>query len=542
MTISERHELLHRIIESGLQIAPDALNFIMDQDSPSTLVDIIISDSYTIEYPIITLDILHSILDSVYYEESSVQEQLEAADDDNHDIVREPAIETGVAEEGKWDILIQKTPEFNLVGSEGTVDDFLALFRDRYARIRQIYQSRIDTANALSPAAAKLRVVDGRRRRAMSREGIRTERAPTQVVLGMVKSKNVSRSGNIIIELEDSEDTLTCIIPGNMSGPDGKTLSEKGGSILIDEVICMSGYVEYVNQIQRMIVRDIIFPDIPTARNLGRANRNSYAVFISDLHVGSKEFLEDEFNTFLNWLRGVDVDSELKEVVNSTRYLFIAGDLIDGIGVYPDQKADLLLPDIYDQYKTLSKFLKKVPDSIKIICIPGNHDACRQALPKPPIPEEFAKPLYDLSDRIIMLGDPSQIRVDGVSVLLTHGDSQDDLVTSIPGVSYREPAASMRELLKKRHLAPIYGNKTELAPLRTDWMVIDQVPDIVHFGHAHHNAVDVYRGVLMINSGTFQSQTEFMKKQGIDPTPGIVTYVNLASGEPGVKPFYYFPE
>jgi len=542
LTISERRELLHRIIESGLQIAPDALNFIMDQDSPSTLVDIIISDSYTTEYPIITLDILHSILDSTYYEESSVQEQLEDTDDDNHDIVREPAIETGIVEEGKWDILIQKTPEFNLVGSEGTVDDFLALFRDRYARIRQIYQSRIDTANALSPAAAKLRVVDGRRRRAMSREGIRTERAPTQVVLGMVKSKNVSRSGNIIIELEDSEDTLTCIIPGNMSGPDGKTLSEKGGSILIDEVICMSGYVEYVNQIQRMIVRDIIFPDIPTARNLGRANRNLYAVFISDLHVGSKEFLEDEFNTFLNWLRGVDVDSDLKEVVNSTRYLFIAGDLIDGIGVYPDQKADLLLPDIYDQYKALSKFLKKIPNGIKIICIPGNHDACRQALPKPPIPEEFARPLYDLGDRIIMLGDPSQIRVDGVSVLLTHGDSQDDLVTSIPGVSYREPAASMRELLKKRHLAPIYGNKTELAPLRTDWMVIDQVPDIVHFGHAHHNAVDLYRGVLMINSGTFQSQTEFMKKQGIDPTPGIVTYVNLASGEPGVKPFYYFPE
>ena len=140
----------------------------------------------------------------------------------------------------------------------------------------------------------------------------------------------------------------------------------------------------------------------------------------------------------------------------------------------------------------------------------------------------------------MMLGDPSQIRIDGVSVLLTHGDSQDDLVTSIPGVSYKEPAASMRELLKKRHLAPIYGNKTELAPLSTDWMVVDQIPDIVHFGHAHHNAVDVYRGVLMINSGTFQSQTEFMRKQGIDPTPGIVTYVNLASGEPGVKPFYYF--
>jgi DNA polymerase II small subunit len=98
----------------------------------------------------------------------------------------------------------------------------------------------------------------------------------------------------------------------------------------------------------------------------------------------------------------------------------------------------------------------------------------------------------------------------------------------------------MRELLKKRHLSPIYGGKTELAPLRTDWMVINQIPDIVHFGHAHHNAVNSYRGVLMINSGTFQSQTEFMQKQGIDPTPGIVTYVNLRSGEPNIIPFYDF--
>jgi DNA polymerase II small subunit len=355
--------------------------------------------------------------------------------------------------------------------------------------------------------------------------------------MGMIKSKNVSQSGNIIIELEDLEDSIICIVPGNAAGPNGRTLSEKGNSLLIDEVICVSGYVD---QDQRMIVRDIIFPDIPTARPLGRASRNAYAVFISDLHVGSQEFLEDEFHTFLNWLRGIDVDSELKQVVEQVRYLFIAGDLIDGIGVYPGQKTDLLLPDIYDQYKMLSKLLKLVPDEIKIICIPGNHDACRQALPKPPIPKQFAKPLYDLGDQIELLGDPSQVRVDGVSVLLTHGDSQDDLVTNIPGVSYREPAASMRELLKKRHLSPIYGGKTELAPLRNDWMVINQIPDIVHFGHAHHNAVNTYRGVLMINSGTFQSQTEFMKKQGIDPTPGIVTYVNLRSGEPNIIPFYDF--
>lgn len=96
----------------------------------------------------------------------------------------------------------------------------------------------------------------------------------------------------------------------------------------------------------------------------------------------------------------------------------------------------------------------------------------------------------------------------------------------------------MTELLKKRHLAPIYGGKTELAPLHRDWMVIDTPPDVVHFGHAHHNAVDNYRGVQIINSGTFQSQTDFMRKQGVVPTPGIVTFMNLQTGVPNVKFFY----
>jgi hypothetical protein len=76
-----------------------------------------------------------------------------------------------------------------------------------------------------------------------------------------------------------------------------------------------------------------------------------------------------------------------------------------------------------------------------------------------------------------------------------------------------------------------------LAPLARDWMVIETPPDIVHFGHAHHNAVDNYRGVQIINSGTFQSQTEFMRKQGIIPTPGIVTIINLHSGQPVLKFF-----
>ena len=48
----------------------------------------------------------------------------------------------------------------------------------------------------------------------------------------------------------------------------------------------------------------------------------------------------------------------------------------------------------------------------------------------------------------------------------------------IPDLAHDQPANTMKELLKCRHLAPIYGKKTQIAPTSKDWMIIDKVPDI----------------------------------------------------------------
>jgi DNA polymerase II small subunit len=246
--------------------------------------------------------------------------------------------------------------------------------------------------------------------------------------------------------------------------------------------------------------------------------------------------MEDSFDLLMDWLNGRGVSPSDKNMVRNLRYLFIAGDMVDGISVYPSQREHLRITSNIDQYALLASKLKKLPSHIKIFCIPGNHDACRQALPRPPIPEEFATPLYKLKN-VEMLGGPSQITVEGIKILMTHGDSLDDLVTNLPGASYVTPAAPMIELIKKRHLAPIYGGKTELAPLHRDWLVMEDIPDVVHFGHAHHNAVEEYRRIWVINSGTFQAQTDFMRKQGIVPTPAIVTVMNLQTRSVDLRDF-----
>ena len=542
-----RRNILALLIESGFQITPDALEFILTLEFPLETVESVILVKKPADSPsILSREYIESLIKGHdTFSQSTIEPPTEVIDEPSEPL--SPSEPVTIAFDGQF--RIDKNPDDAAVGSEGTIDDFLKMFRDRFDRIKKIYMARIDTQNAVSPSVAKLRKSPIKRSGSLSSDGTRQRRPPSQMVLGIIRDKRISKAQNVIIDLEEyqkenptnnrssskiTNESIICVIPSKLSGLKGQHLSEKASSLLLDEVVCISGYVDNDG---RMIADDVVFPDIPTARQIGHAKRDIYAAFISDLHCGSQEFLGDELDQFIAWLNGKDVDNSDKTMVENTKYLFIAGDLVDGISVYPGQRYHLEVTSLYDQYALIASKLQKLPKRVKVFCIPGNHDAARQALPKPPIQRTFAEPLYEL-DNITMLGDPSQVIVEGVNVLITHGDSLDDLVTMLPGASYTKPAMPMKELLKKRHLAPIYGGKTELAPLHRDWMVIDTPPDVVHFGHAHHNAVDNYRGVQIINSGTFQSQTDFMRKQGIVPTPGIVTFLNLRTGSPELKFFY----
>ena len=73
--------------------------------------------------------------------------------------------------------------------------------------------------------------------------------------------------------------------------------------------------------------------------------------FTSDIHVGSKLFLEKQFVKFIEWLNG-NVDTR-KDIAEKIKYLVISGDLVDGIGVYPNQDKELSISDIYKQYSVL---------------------------------------------------------------------------------------------------------------------------------------------------------------------------------------------
>jgi DNA polymerase II small subunit len=276
---------------------------------------------------------------------------------------------------------------------------------------------------------------------------------------------------------------------------------------------------------QGFTIKNLASPDIPDHLP-NRSKAEYYAVLISDLHVGSKYFMETEFMRFLTWL-----SSSEDELVRKIRFLCIGGDLIDGIGIFPNQDKELLELNTSKQMAHAIDLLAKIPKHIKVFIIPGNHDPGRRSLPQPSLPRKDADKLYSF-ENFTMLGNPAFLELNGVKVLMYHGQSLDDIIATTPGLSYSKPAEAMKVLLKTRHLSPIYGQRTPIAPEQEDMMVIAEVPDVFHSGHVHVIDVKNYRGTLIVNSGTWQTQTKFQQTMGIVPTPGFAILINLATLQP----------
>ena len=396
--------------------------------------------------------------------------------------------------------------------SQGELKNFVNLFSDRYERLSGIIRKRGDFQTPVPIGSLG----------GMEGETVR--------VIGMVVAKRETSSGNLVIEVEDRTGQASVWVFRGQG-----ELMQKAAEVVVDEVVGIEGSVRSGDRTPRLLARGIVWPDLPTPREPARADEPVCAALISDLHIGSEMFLEDAFLKFIRWLRGEIGNAGQRELAGRVKYLLIAGDVIDGIGIYPRQEEELLIRDVLEQYGAAAELLGRVPEYITLIIAPGNHDAVRAPEPQPAISNDVAEGLYGLNS--VMVGNPALVALHGVKFLIYHGRSFDDLVATVPGLSMERTAPMMIKLLQKRHLAPIYGGKTPLAPEDGDLMVIEEVPDVFHCGHAHVYGCERYRDVLAVNSGTFQETTIYMKLKGIRPTPGMVTVTDLQTPQPRVIHF-----
>jgi len=400
--------------------------------------------------------------------------------------------------ENKHEILSDPTKK--ITSAEG-IDGFGALFVNRYSKFLKIISQRAQSK--------KLIQIDT----------VKAGKPKDEVFVGgLLMDRKIDRDVTRLT-IDDPSGSIETLVFN-------KDLQVTANSLLVDQFVMQSitggkngGFV----------TKELVIPDVPE-HVTNRSKTESFAVLISDLHVGSKYFMEKEFGEFVSWLSSPD------PIAKKIRYVLVCGDVVDGVGIFPNQDKELLLVDIGQQMIKAAQMLDKIPKHIKVFIIPGNHDPGRRALPQPAIPEKHNLDLWN-RENFFMLGNPSMIALNGVKVLMFHGQSLDDVVGTTPGLSYMQPAKAMRVLLKARHLSPIYGKRTPIAPETEDMMVIDDIPDIFHSGHIHVVDLDMYKGTLIVNSGAWQSQTPYQISVGITPTPGVAVIVNLATLKVFTKSF-----
>lgn len=381
----------------------------------------------------------------------------------------------------------------------GTYETFVQTFQDRYQRLSGQLRGRLNHR-----PSETLTEMPGQQEAAM---------------IGLVNDIQSTKNGHWIIELEDTTGTFSCLVMKDRENADTV------GELCFDECIGVEGTLSNDGEI--LFVDSIHFPDIPHTYRPSTADRHVQAALISDIHVGSQEFHAPAWEQFTEWLH--------TEEAERVEYLLIAGDMVEGVGVYPDQDEELSIVDIYEQYERFSELLKAVPGDMEIVMIPGNHDAVRLAEPQPAFDEELREIMRAHDAHIT--GNPSMVTIEGVSVLLYHGVSLYEVIIDTPDLDLEHPAEAMCNLLKKRHVAPQYGGQLRLAPEEQDYLVIDEIPDVFHTGHLHKFGCGSYNNVLAVNSGCWQKQTSYQRSQGIDPDVGYAPILDLDTHEMTIRKF-----
>jgi len=390
------------------------------------------------------------------------------------------------------------------------VEDFVQHTRSRYDHLKSLLINRAEIQDATS----------------ISRLSGINERT---TIIAMVSDIQKLPSGALRVILED----LSGKTPAIISAKDPE-LAKKARYLALDEVCAFKG----AKSKNMFFVNDIVWPDIPQ-----KTRQNSpdevYAAFTGDLHAGSNMFLPKQLDRFISWLSGELGNEKQKQMALKTKYVFVVGDIVDGVGIYPEQEKELDVTDIYKQYELAASFLAKIPKDKKIIICPGNHDAMRICEPQPALYKDLAAPLYELPNAIhvsnpAVVNIHSQDNFPGFDVLMYHGYSFDFFVDKVDALraagGYDRPDKLIEFLLKRRHLAPTYGSTLAL-PMNEDPLLIRLVPDIVATGHIHKAKISQYRNILTIAASCWQKRTSFQERVGHHPDPAKVPLVNLQTGK-----------
>jgi DNA polymerase II small subunit len=390
------------------------------------------------------------------------------------------------------------------------VKDFANIFVSRYKFLEKILRQRQE----LKGITSINRVLDKKEKDAVS-------------IIGIVEEIGTTKNGHIILTVEDLTGKIKILISKN-----NKDLCEEAKELVPDETLGIVGK----SGDKIIFAEKIVWPDMPGNREMKTSPKEEYAIFLSDLHVGSKLFLHEEFKKFLSWIKGESGNETQREIAEKAKYIIIAGDLVDGIGIYPSQESELSITSIEGQYAAFCDLIRQVPKDKQIIICPGNHDMVHLAEPQPIFYTEFSQELHDM-ENVTLITNPGVVNIgktegfSGFQVLMYHGYSFDYYVANVETIrnngGYHRADLIMKFLLKRRHLAPSFKSTPYFPGHKEDPLLIRTIPDFFITGHIHYSKVANYKGVTMISGSCWQAKTSFQEKLGHEPEPARVPVVNL---------------
>ncbi|MDO8628675.1 MAG: metallophosphoesterase [Nanoarchaeota archaeon] len=407
-------------------------------------------------------------------------------------------------------IMITKTFKEDLKKRDAT--DFTQHFRNRYEKLKGFLSNRVELQEGLT-SINKIKNKE-------EREEI--------AIIGIIFEKRFTKNEHLELTVEDITGTAKIIIMKNR-----RDIYERGKDLVVDQVIGIRGTKGDKNTIFANILLE---PDVPKDHPLKKAPDEIYAAFISDIHVGSRKFLEQEFIGFIKWLNLEKGTPEELEKIKKIKYLFVVGDLVDGVGVYPGQETELNIPDIEKQYERAAELLNLIRKDITIIVCPGQHDAIRNSEPQPPMSKTYANKMHEISN-LLLVGNPTYVNIaatpefSGINVLMYHGASFHHFIDTVDslriGKARDNPRLLMKFLLQKRHLAPSHAATVYVPSITEDPMIIDPLPDIFCCGDMHRSDISSYNNITTINGSCWQAKTTFQEKTGNNPDFCRVPLVNL---------------
>ena len=391
--------------------------------------------------------------------------------------------------------------------------DFVGYWNARFTAMERFLRSRQDLRGVMS--------ID--RTKQFSASGDKGKSA----IIGIVLDKRETKNGHLVLEIEDRSGSLA-------------VLCTKGKAEVFDVAkdLCLDEMIGVVGSLREgtMFADSIVLPSLPVGNELKKAPDEVYAVCISDIHFGNKNFFEKEFSLFLDWLAGNAGTEESKRVAAKTKYVFIPGDVVEGVGVYPTQEKDLSVLDIYDQYKLADEWLSRIPPDKHVFVIPGNHDIGRLSEPQPALSKEVL-PKLAARENTYMLSNPSVVRIHqtttfpGFNVLLYHGGSfiyyGNNVMRLFQEGGMSNPCAVMQYLLTRRHLAPTHTATLYVPDAQEDPLIIDEIPDFLITGHLHTTQHRTWNGVTMLSCSCWVPITDYQMKSGLKIDPGKFMLINL---------------